>query len=93
MELGSCDVAMKRRTEPHKLRGDAAEAAFRVVQEALGERPKTLPPSERTEKNPDAVERGRMGGRKGGKARSKKLTEEERAKSATVAALARWKRK
>jgi len=75
-----------------KLRPDVAETAFRVMQEAIGERPKTLPPGERAEKNADAVERGRKGGQKGGKARAEKLTERERTKSATIAALARWKK-
>jgi hypothetical protein len=75
-----------------KLRPDVAETAFRVMQEATGEAPKTLPPSERTEKNADAVKRGRKGGQTGGKRRATKLTDEERAKAATIAALARWKR-
>lgn len=78
--------------KPVKLRPDVAETAFRVVQEATGEAPKTLPPNERTEKNPDAVARGATGGKKGGKARAEKLTERERTKSATIAALARWKK-
>ena len=38
-----------------KLRPDVAETAFRVMQEAIGEAPKTLPPSERTEKNPETT--------------------------------------
>ena len=50
--------------KPAKLRPDVAETAFRVLQEAVGEAPKTLPPSERTEKNADAVKRGRKGERK-----------------------------
>lgn len=82
--------------KPAKLRPDVAETAFRVMREATGEAPKTLPPGERTEKNPVAVKRGRKGGKKGGakggKARATKLTDEERAKGATIAALARWKR-
>lgn len=79
-----------------KLRPDMAEVAFRVMQEATGEAPKTPPPAERTEKNPEAVERGRKGGekgaRKGGLARARNLTDEEREAAAQVAALARWKR-
>lgn len=42
-------------------------------------------------KNPAAVELGRLGGRKGGKARASKLTAEERSKSARNAAQARWR--
>ena len=41
-------------------------------------------------KNPAAVELGRLGGRKGGKARAKSLTPEERSEQARRAAAARW---
>jgi hypothetical protein len=47
--------------KPAKLRPDVAETAFRVYQDSDCEAPKTPPPSERTEKNPDAVARGRKG--------------------------------
>ena len=43
-------------------------------------------------KNPHAVELGRMGGKKGGKARAEKLTAEERSEIARKAARARWDR-
>ena len=43
-------------------------------------------------KNPMAVALGRLGGLKGGKARAKKLTDEERRESAQKAAQARWGR-
>lgn len=75
-----------------KLRPDVAETAFRVMREAIGEAPKTLPPGQRTGKNADAVERGRKGGQKGGKARALKLTSEQREKAALLAAEARWKK-
>ena len=74
--------------KPKKLRPDVAETAFRVMQEAIGEAPKTLPPSEREEKTPEATKRGS----KGGAARAKKLTPSEREEIAQVAALARWKK-
>jgi hypothetical protein len=45
--------------DAEKLREDANESAFRIPQEATGEKPKTAPPSERSESNPVAVERGR----------------------------------
>ena len=45
------------------------------------------------EKNPAAVELGRLGGLKGGKARAAKLTPEERSESARKAAKARWEKK
>jgi hypothetical protein len=42
------------------------------------------------EKNPAAVELGRLGGKKGGKARAEKLTPERRSEIAKKAAAARW---
>lgn len=53
-----------------------------------GEAEKTLPPPE---KNQAAVELGRLGGKKGGKARAKSLTPEQRSEIAKKAAQARWK--
>jgi hypothetical protein len=47
---------------------------------------------ERNAKNRDAVEFGREGGRKGGKARAAALTQEQRSEIARIAALARWKK-
>jgi hypothetical protein len=43
-------------------------------------------------KNPAAVALGRLGGRKGGKARAEKLTPEQRSEAARKAAEARWSR-
>ena len=43
-------------------------------------------------KNPMAVALGRKGGLKGGPARAKKLTPEQRSESARKAVLARWAR-
>lgn len=45
------------------------------------------------EKNPAAVELGRKGGLKGGKARAEKLTSDQRSEIARNAALARWSRR
>ena len=47
---------------------------------------------EKSQKNPAAVELGRLGGLKGGRARAKKLTEEQRKEIARNAARARWKK-
>ncbi|MEW6405429.1 MAG: histone H1, partial [Chloroflexota bacterium] len=47
---------------------------------------------EQETKNPNAVALGRLGGLKGGKARAEKLTPEERAEIARIAAQARWKK-
>ncbi len=74
-----------------KLRPDMNEVAFRIMQAATGEGPKPQPPGGE-EKNAEAVRRGAKGGKKGGKARAEKLTERERTKAATIAALARWKK-
>lgn len=73
------------------LRKDENEVAFGIVQAMIGEGPRPLPPGER-EKNPEAVSRGRKGGTKGGKARASKLSPEERAEAARLAASARWKK-
>jgi hypothetical protein len=43
-------------------------------------------------KNPAAVELGRLGGKKGGKARAEKLSAKERSEAAKRAAQARWSR-
>jgi hypothetical protein len=45
------------------------------------------------EENPAAVALGRLGGRKGGKARAEKLTKEQRVQIARKAANARWAKK
>jgi hypothetical protein len=44
-------------------------------------------------KNPAAVELGRLGGLKGGKARAAKLSAKKRKEIAAKAAKARWKKK
>lgn len=44
-------------------------------------------------KNPAAVALGRLGGKKGGEARAKKLTAEQRRAIAKKAAEARWRKK
>jgi hypothetical protein len=44
-------------------------------------------------KNPAAVALGRLGGKKGGQARARKLTAEQRREIAKKAAEARWKKK
>lgn len=79
--------------KPQKLRPDVAETAYRTMLEATGQAAKTLPPGERTEKNADAVARGARGGKKGGSARAKALSPEERSQSAKRAAAGRWPKK
>ena len=62
------------------------ELAKRIVEEAIGEQPKTEAP----EKNPAAVALGRLGGKKGGVARAASLTAEPRSEIAKKAAAKRW---
>jgi hypothetical protein len=63
-------------------------AAF-IVDQATNEE---LQPDEKPVKNQAAVELGRLGGKKGGKARAESLTPEQRSKIARKAAAARWKK-
>lgn len=76
---------MPERSRNRKL--DLNTLAKSIVDEATGER-KSEP--ETPAKNPAAVELGRLGGLKGGKARAEKLSPEERSEIAKQAAAARW---
>ncbi|MDP1551028.1 MAG: histone H1 [Nitrosomonas sp.] len=67
---------------------DLNQLATRIVDEAIGE---IEPEQEIDEKKKAAMESGRLGGIKGGKARADKLTPEERSDIAKKAAKARWK--
>jgi hypothetical protein len=80
---------MPKRSSKHPPREDAIQAARRVVDEATGEREKTIP----REKNPAAVALGRLGGMKGGPARAAKLSAKKRSAIAKSAAAARWSRR
>lgn len=77
-------MAIKRKKRPRdpiqlaKLIGDIATGQ---VQEQIDEGP-----------NPIASEYMRQGGLKGGRARAKKLTSEQRIEIARIAAAARWKK-
>lgn len=75
---------MKRTKMPR----DVNERAKLTVDWATGE----IDPEPEPAKDPAAVERGRAGGIKGGKARAEKLTPEERREIARKAALARWQK-
>lgn len=70
---------------------DPNQLAASIVAEAVGDvEPEAL--EEDNGKNPAAVALGRLGGKKGGKARAEKLTPEERKEIAKKAAKARWKK-
>jgi hypothetical protein len=66
---------------------DVNEMARSIVDEATGDGPKTDPA---LGKDPAAVELGRKGGLKGGKARAAKLSGKKRSEIAKKAANARW---
>jgi hypothetical protein len=70
------DRSSKRPRDPNQL-------AKLIVDIATGE-------VEDTEKDPAAVELGRRGGLKGGKARASKMTPKQRSEAAKRAANARW---
>jgi hypothetical protein len=75
-------MAKRRKSE------DVNEIAFRVVRES------TLAPipitAAKKRKNPAAVALGRLGGKKGGRARANKLDPARRREIASDAAKARW---
>jgi len=80
-------VFMHKRSSKGRL--DLSQLAKSIVDQATGEEP--VQP-EQPEKNPAAVALGRLGGLKGGAARAKKLTAEERSEIAKKAAETRWKK-
>ncbi len=72
---------------------DFTSIARRVVETAIGEHLDGSPLKAFTSnKNAQAVARGRQGGLKGGHARAKKLTAKQRKTIAVKAAKARWKK-
>jgi hypothetical protein len=81
---------MPKRSRKRSL--DPNVAAFNIIQALSGEQPAkaTAPPDEG--KDPLAVELGRRGGLKGGKARAAKMTKAQRVASAKKAAAARWRK-
>lgn len=78
---------MPKRSSKGRL--DLNQLAKSIVDQATGEE---LEQPQEPEKNPSAVALGRLGGLKGGAARAKKLTAEERSEIAKKAAKARWHR-
>ena len=78
----------KRKKRDH----DFAVIAHRVVQEATGQaEPQQVEPElTPDERHAAAVALGRLGGKKGGPARAKKLSKKRRSEIAKKAAEARW---
>lgn len=80
---------MRKRSSTVKDEGkDINQLAARIVEAATGASEEPKP-----EKNPAAVALGRLGGKKGGPARARKLTAEQRKEIAKKAAESRWKDK
>jgi hypothetical protein len=67
--------------------------AHQIVAEASGEEQPQAEQAQKPEKNPAAVELGRLGGLKGGKARAQKLSAKRRSEISKKAAAARWRKK
>jgi hypothetical protein len=68
---------------------DVNVLAAQIVEQATGQ-PIPKDTRKKSTKNPAAVALGRLGGKKGGKARAAQMTPEERKELATKAANARW---
>lgn len=66
---------------------DISQLAKSIVEQATSEGTEPAP-----EKNPAAVALGRLGGMKGGPARSKSLSKKRRKEIAQKAAKARWRK-
>lgn len=94
MSIPKDDRPMRRR-KPR----DLNEIAKAIVDQATAQEPPAAGPEPdaeappKKEKDPLAVELGRRGGRKGGKARAEKLSPEDRSQIAKKAAESRWRRK
>jgi hypothetical protein len=74
--------------QKRKMPRDANQRAFLTMQMSLGEA--DAEPTPEHVKDPAAVELGRRGGLKGGKARAASMTPEERSEIARKGAAARW---
>ncbi len=77
----------KRSSKPKREPKDVNELAFDIVASLTSEE---QPAAEASAKNPAAVELGRLGGLKGGKARAAKLSAKKRKAIASAAAKVRW---
>lgn len=82
--------AMRERSRTRK-NADVNQIAKAVVDAATGAAPEPADPDEG--KNPAAVALGKLGGKKGGKARWKGVGKKQRSEIARKAVAARWKKK
>ena len=77
---------MAKQSKKKKRPADLNLLAASIVEDATNDNPTSEPSA----KNPAAVALGRLGGLKGGPARAKNLSKEQRKKIAQKAAKARW---
>jgi hypothetical protein len=81
---------MQKRKLPRDMNALAAQiVSMSTGQPVPGQQAKT---PQKAGKNQAAVELGRLGGIKGGRARADKLSKQKRAEIARLAAAARWKK-
>jgi hypothetical protein len=103
MDAAICSKAwhttgMPKRSSKKSTPADISQLARAIVEEATGESladhalPKEPAKEPTHQKNPNAVALGKLGGKKGGAARAKKLSPEQRKAIAQKAARARWNR-
>lgn len=83
MNTGRSLWGVKKSPKPR----DLSQLAKAIVDQSVSDEPS---PDPGEGKDPAAVARGRAGGEKGGKARAKKLSADERSEIARKAARARW---
>ena len=84
---------MPKRSSKKRPPTDVNQLAARIVAEATGDTPSTNGKPPTSEKNPAAVALGKLGGKKGGPARAKKLSAKRRADIARTAARKRWEKR
>ena len=77
--------------ERSRKKEDLNDLAASIVGQATGDERPAAEEQDTSGKNPAAVALGRLGGKKGGKARAAKLSPERRREIAKKAAVARWK--
>jgi hypothetical protein len=77
---------LERMKKPKNLPRDPNQRAKAILDIVAGEADYQMEP----EKDPRAVELGRLGGQKGGAARARKLSPERRSEIARIAASKRW---
>ena len=84
------DRSRKKSRRPRDLNQRAASTVARAIGEELETEPAEVSEPTTEERHNAAVALGRLGGKKGGPARAKKLTPEQLSESARKAAQARW---